>query len=67
MITAILIFTSLFIYGLTIGTPQIVGQLIMGANLSGNSQLKPITASTQLIKGPVSSVTRVLSKVQQKK
>ena len=36
MDTSVLIFTALFIYGLISSTPQLVGQLIMGANLQGD-------------------------------
>ena len=62
MDTAVLIFTSLFIYGLSTGTPQIVGQLIMGANISGDSLLKPVAVSSHIIMSTKSILSRSLSR-----
>ena len=62
MDTAVLIFTSLFIYGLSTGTPQIVGQLIMGANISGDSLLKPVAVSSHIIMSTKSTLSRSLSR-----
>ena len=62
MDTSVLIFTSLFIYGLSTGTPQIVGQLIMGANISTSSLLKPVAVSSHIIMSTKTALSRSLSR-----
>ena len=62
MDTTVLIFTSLFIYGLSTGTPQIVGQLIMGANIASGSLLKPVAVSSHVIMSTKTALGRSLSR-----
>ncbi|EFY06963.1 P-type conjugative transfer protein TrbL [Succinatimonas hippei] len=65
--TTVLIFTSLFIYGLSTGTPQVVGQLIMGANISGGaSLLKPVALSTHIVRNTGTSLIRSITKSKKK-